>query len=317
MRRHLQRRVLNRMKRSVVNVEVFDVDLRLRRKSRRLGGARKHLLGLFVAHAFRPVRALRTLRCAGFTLDAHDRQANRKCRPAAEHRFGRDCTAVRIDDALDDCKSQPGAAAAARARPIDDVETLEDMRQIAIRNSFARVAHAQDRIAVARIQLDPNATAATRMAQRVVNEVNEDLREAIGIGFDPTGRSAASSSETPLFDACCSNDATIGRATSSRSTSRSTSLSCPDSARACSSNCPTSAVKRSTCASACGTNKIARLLFGCFEHRLEHQLDRRERRPQLVGNVREKLFARAVEPNESGLVVGEDDDAAGIRRRSR
>ena len=125
-----------------------------------------------------------------------------------------------------------------------------------------------------------------------------------------TGRSAASSSETPLFEACCSNEATIGRATSSRSTSRRSSLSCPDSARACSSSCPTSAVKPVDLRERLRHEEIASFFFGRLEHRFEHQLDRRERRAQLVRNVREKLFARAIEPNERRLIVGKHDDAA-------
>ena len=67
---------------------------------------------------------------------------------------------MRVDDALDDRQTQAGAAAAARSRAIDDVKALEDMRQIAVRNAFAGVAHAQDGIAVARVELDPYAAAA-------------------------------------------------------------------------------------------------------------------------------------------------------------
>ena len=79
---------------------------------------------------------------------------------------------------------KPGATAAARPRAIDDVKTLEDMRKVAVRDAFAGIAHAQDRIAVARVDLDANAPAAGRVAQRVVDEVDEDLRETVGIGLD-------------------------------------------------------------------------------------------------------------------------------------
>ena len=63
--------------------------------------------------------------------------------------------------------------------------------------------------------------------------------------------------------------------------------------------------------------QIARFLLGSLEHGFEHQLDRRERRAQLVRNVREKLLARAVEPNERRLIVGEAPrrGATAYRRR--
>ena len=83
---------------------------------------------------------------------------------------------MRVNDALDDRQTQAGAAAAARSRSVDDVKALEDVRQISVGYSFAGVAHAQHRIAVARVELDPNAAALQRMTQRVVDEVDEYLR---------------------------------------------------------------------------------------------------------------------------------------------
>ncbi len=77
--------------------------------------------------------------------------------------------AVRVDDSLDDRQAQAGAAAAARSRSIDHVKPLEDMRKVAIGDAIARIAHAEDRIAVARVELDSNAAAVGRVAQRVVD----------------------------------------------------------------------------------------------------------------------------------------------------
>ena len=58
------------------------------------------------------------------------------------------------------------------------------MRKIAIGNALAGIANAQNRVAVARVELDPDAAAARRMPQRVVDQVDEHLREAVGVGLD-------------------------------------------------------------------------------------------------------------------------------------
>ncbi len=112
----------------------------------------------------------------------------------------------------------------------------------------------------------------------------------------------------PLFDACCSNDATIGRATSSRSTSRRSSLSCPDSARACSSSWPTRAVSRSTCASACGTNRSRASSSGASSTVSSISLiDESGVRSSCETFERNSLRARSSRTKRR-LIVGEDHD---------
>ena len=132
-----------------------------------------------------------------------------------------------------------------------------------------------------------------------------------------TGRSAVSSSETPLFDACCSNDATIGRATSSRSTSRSAELDLSRLRARLFEQLPDERGQTIDLRERLRNEEVARLFLGRLEHRLEHQLDRRERRPQLVRDVREKLLARAIETRKRSLIVGEDRRRVAIERSPR
>ena len=58
------------------------------------------------------------------------------------------------------------------------------MGKVAIRNPLAGIAHAQYRVAVARVDLDANPPPLRGMPQRIVDQIDEDLRQAVGIGFD-------------------------------------------------------------------------------------------------------------------------------------
>ena len=89
-----------------------------------------------------------------------------------------------VDDSLDDGQPQTRAAGTAVSRPVHDVKTLEDMRKVSIRNPVPGVAHAQYRIAIARIDLDANAPPLRSMTQRVIDEIDKDLRQPVGIRFD-------------------------------------------------------------------------------------------------------------------------------------
>ena len=94
---------------------------------------------------------------------------------------------MRVDDSLNDRQPQPRAAALAPARPVDHVEPLENSRNVAVRNTFAVIPHADDGVAVARVDFDLHAAVLRRVPDRVVDEVDEDLREAVGVGLDLDG----------------------------------------------------------------------------------------------------------------------------------
>ena len=67
---------------------------------------------------------------------------------------------------------------------VDHVETLENPRNVAIRNAFAGVADANHRVAAARVELDRDSSTRPGMTQRVVDKIDENLGQSIGIGFD-------------------------------------------------------------------------------------------------------------------------------------
>src|SRR5262249_14460895 len=67
------------------------------------------------------------------------------------------------------------------------IKAFENARDVAVRNALAVVTHANDGVAIASVNLDFHSTALRRMANGVVDEVDEDLREPVGIGFDLYG----------------------------------------------------------------------------------------------------------------------------------
>ena len=72
---------------------------------------------------------------------------------------------------------------------------------------IAGVAHAHDRVVAVRVEFDRHdSPPAGRVTNRVVDQIHEDLRQTVGVGFDRTGRIGRSSSDTPLFAACGSNE---------------------------------------------------------------------------------------------------------------
>src|SRR5689334_7696996 len=74
------------------------------------------------------------------TLSRGDRQDHRYGRAGAYLARDRDPTAVSFDKALTDRQAQPGAAFRTRARRIDAIEALEEMRQMFGRNACPRIA---------------------------------------------------------------------------------------------------------------------------------------------------------------------------------
>src|SRR3954454_23255630 len=91
---------------------------------------------------------------------------------------------VRGNQVLDNGKSQPGPAQFAGARLIDAVETLEEARQILLRNPRARVAHEEFDHAPERLRPNSDPASRWRVFDRVVQQVTQNLRDRLAIAAD-------------------------------------------------------------------------------------------------------------------------------------
>ena len=133
----------------------------------------------------------------------------------------------------------------------------------------------------------------------------------VGIRFDAHRPQRRNSSVTPLFDACGSNEATIGRATSSRSTSRKVELKLPGLAhvpvRATGRRAPSAgrparapAARRDRALPRSGASSTVSNISLIEESGVRNSCETFERN---------SLRARSSR-DEGRLIVGEDDDAA-------
>src|SRR5438445_436634 len=118
---------------------------------------------------------------------ARRRQREAHGGPLALDAVDRQLPAVREHEVPDDGEAEPGAAQLARARLVDTVEALGDPRQVGARDADARVAHAHLHTldvgrAVERPCAHGHPAALGCVLHRVVEEVDEDLREAVVVG---------------------------------------------------------------------------------------------------------------------------------------
>src|SRR5205809_683412 len=118
---------------------------------------------------------------------ARRRQREAHGGPLALDAVDRQLPAVREHEVPDDGEAEPGAAQVARARLVDTVEALGDPRQVGARDADARVAHAHLHTldggrAVARPRAHGHPAALGCVLHRVVEEVDEDLRETVVVG---------------------------------------------------------------------------------------------------------------------------------------
>src|SRR5690349_16929739 len=132
------------------------------RSNRRSGSARCHWVGLI-------------------SCSKRSGQADPYGRAAVYHAFNGEIAFVSLDDVLDDRQAQTGAAEVARARLVDSIKTLGQARQVFFRNSGARVDHGDFDLcgaAVARrkrARVQSNFTAARRVFERIIDQVDEQL----------------------------------------------------------------------------------------------------------------------------------------------
>ncbi len=88
---------------------------------------------------------------------------------------------MRLGQLAGDCQAQSGAALRTAARAVRPVEALEDVGQGVIRDACPAVVHAQDDLLSAGCKADFYFSAVRRMAQGVVQQVVQDLLDALGV----------------------------------------------------------------------------------------------------------------------------------------
>src|SRR5919201_2220829 len=116
---------------------------------------------------------------------AHSRRdAEPEAREAAL-RIDPDRAAAELDELLHDCETDAGATARAITRLLDAVEALEDMRQISGWDLLAGVGDADEGAVARGLSGDRHPTAFRRVADRVLQQVREDLREVIRVRARP------------------------------------------------------------------------------------------------------------------------------------
>ena len=91
---------------------------------------------------------------------------------------------VRLDEVANDGEAEAGSTFFTCPTSIDPIKALEDSAKVFRRNAAARVANAQRRAAARRRFGAHRDAAARRVANRVLDEVSEDLPERRRVGID-------------------------------------------------------------------------------------------------------------------------------------
>src|SRR5439155_13848952 len=127
------------------------------------------------AHSFR------SFTVSVLTSAAGDRQPHRELGAATLEVVRADVSPVRLRDRLSDREAEPGAVP---HRVLPAIEALEEANLRAFRQTRARVAHAHDDRAVGALPADLDRRTSRRVLNRVVEEVEDELRELVRISAD-------------------------------------------------------------------------------------------------------------------------------------
>src|SRR5262245_49318932 len=111
------------------------------------------------------------------------RKSHRKRRSPPRAALHLDRATMRFGDPFTDGETEPGprTLTRTRARRIGTPETIEHMRQIAGRDADARVRDREHRAAIVAAQLDRDLTAARRVFDRILNEIQRELAHAAAV----------------------------------------------------------------------------------------------------------------------------------------
>src|SRR6266516_5740087 len=97
---------------------------------------------------------------------------------------------VRLDEVLHDREAEPGPALGARSSRIGAVEALEDAGKVLGRDTGSGVLDRQQRGTTLALGRDRDPAARGRVAQRIVEQIGEDLAGGVGVGSDGLRRGA-------------------------------------------------------------------------------------------------------------------------------
>src|SRR5204863_3481550 len=95
-----------------------------------------------------------------------------------------DRSAVALDDLLGDVKAESEAAVIRRRDLAAAMEALEDLPELVGRNADAAIAHGSEQRVAFVVHRDGNVAAVGRILHRVLQQLAEDLLEAIAIAGD-------------------------------------------------------------------------------------------------------------------------------------
>lgn len=116
----------------------------------------------------------------------------------------RDLPAVLLDDPLRDGQAQAGSTGIATATGVGAVKPLEDVRHIFWRDANTRIAHQQLGAGLAVTQSNGNLPPGRRILERIVNEDQQQLCEAVFVTVDPNGFKR-------IEDECLTTSKLVGR----------------------------------------------------------------------------------------------------------
>ena len=218
---------------------------------------------------------------------------------------------------FDDRKPEPGSTRFTRARPIHDVKALEDVGQIAERNPDARVAYAQRDGFAAAPDLDVDRTACRSVAKRVVHEVDDDLRKPVRIAAQrrPLARKAQGDAglRGARFERLEDPRRHAGEIDDFRAQPKMARFDRREIEQIGDQlHHPVDFLFHAR------QEELERFFVAVgTQDRLDHQVDRRERRAQLVRNVGDKIAAHLFEFVQPRLIRRDEQRAAGSFHRQR
>ncbi len=182
-------------------------------------------------------------------------EADLELRAAADVARDGDLSSVSDDDRLADRQSQPDSAVLSGARVIDAVKPLENVSQVLRGNADPRVGNDEHDFARRRPQRDVHLALFVVVADRIGQQIGDDLRDPVGIAGrggrrgDPSGSRFAAGPPRDARGRCSRRPCGRGRTTATR-------FSLPQSRTG-----PASRATRSTSASAMpsgGTSRSSR-----------------------------------------------------------